>query len=240
VRRQNKVTGQIIHLRGFQRRATLWDVWQRRLDVILIAVSSPLWVSMLLFLLGLKLLLDGRPVMFEHLRLGRNGKRFLLHKIRTTPHTFEARSDDWSTREFPPRTLFGRYLRRFDLDELPQLWNVLKGDMSLVGPRPEMPLHTENFDQQFPFYRSRLVVRPGITGLAQIRGWRGNTSIKERLRCDLEYIAARGPAVYLYVLARTVWVVLRGRSAPAYSGTFADSENVSSGRMPRHSATSSL
>ena len=81
-------------------------------------------------------------------------------------------------RDFPPRTRLGGWLRRFDLDELPQLWNVLKGEMSLVGPRPEMPVHARDFSCRIPEFTERLAVRPGLTGLAQIRGWRGNTSIR--------------------------------------------------------------
>lgn len=181
-----------------------WDTAQGVLDVILVAVTSPLWIPLVLAAAALKLLIDGRPVWFRHVRLGRDNRPFVLHKIRTTPHDFQPAPHDWSDEEFPPRTRFGCWLRRFDLDELPQLWNVLKGDMSLVGPRPEMPVHAGVFSRQLPEYRRRLAVRPGLTGLAQVRGWRGDTSIQQRLRSDLEYIGRRGPGIYLTILARTV------------------------------------
>jgi lipopolysaccharide/colanic/teichoic acid biosynthesis glycosyltransferase len=190
-----------------------WDSLQRGVDVALIVLTLPFWASILIATVALKLLFDGGPVLFRHVRLGRRGQPFLLYKIRTTPPDFQPRQDDWSDEDFPPRTRFGRWLRRFDLDELPQLYNVLKGDMSLVGPRPEMPLHAEKFGWRLPEYSQRLMVRPGLSGLAQVRGWRGNTSIHQRLRCDLEYSSGRGPAMYFAILARTVRVeVLRAIS----------------------------
>jgi len=191
------------------RTALLWDTTQRALDIALVAISLPLWVPMVFLMAALKLLIDGRPVWFRHVRLGRDGNRFVLHKIRTTPADFQPGPNDWSDDEFPPRTRFGRWLRRYDVDELPQLWNVLKGEMSLVGPRPEMPAHAEVFSRRFPQYGRRLAVRPGLTGLAQARGWRGDTSIHERLRSDLEYIGRRGPGMYFAILARTVLMEVR-------------------------------
>jgi lipopolysaccharide/colanic/teichoic acid biosynthesis glycosyltransferase len=193
----------------------VWDTIERGLDLALVAGTSPVWVPILLLVALAKLLIDGRPVLFDHERLGRDGRPFRLHKIRTTPRHFQPSPDDWSDEDFPPRTPFGRWLRRFDLDELPQLWNVLKGEMSLVGPRPEMPRHAEVFSHRIPEYSERLVLRPGLTGLAQVRGWRGNTCIQHRLLCDLEYLESRGPARYFEILARTVWVetrrAIRGR-----------------------------
>lgn len=184
--------------------ALFWDTVQRALDVALVAITLPLWVSVIFLIAAVKLVIDGRPLWFRHVRLGRDGGRFTLYKIRTTPADFEPGPRDWSDEEFPPRTRFGNWLRRFDLDELPQLWNVLKGEMSLVGPRPEMPAHAEVFSCRFPQYTRRLGVRPGLTGLAQVRGWRGDTSIQQRLHSDLEYIGRRGAGMYWSILARTV------------------------------------
>jgi len=191
------------------RTALPWDATQRALDIALVTITLPLWVPLVFLMAALKLLTDGRPVWFRHVRLGRDGDRFTLYKIRTTPADFQPGPHDWSDEEFPPRTRFGRWLRRYDVDELPQLWNVLKGEMSLVGPRPEMPAHAEVFSRRFPQYGRRLEVRPGLTGLAQARGWRGDTSIHERLRSDLEYIGRRGPGMYFAILARTVLMEVR-------------------------------
>ena len=94
----------------------------------------------------------------------------------------------WGTKNDSRRTRVGAFLRKFSIDELPQLFNVLKGDMSLVGPRPERPFFVEKFRDEVPLYMLKHLVRPGITGWAQVNGWRGDTSIMERVKCDLFYI----------------------------------------------------
>ena len=191
------------------RRRSAWDAAQRVCDVTLVVLTSALWAPLLLVAIALKFLFDRGPVLFGHVRLGRGGEPFTMHKIRTTPRNFQSGPDDWSDEDFPPRTRFGQWLRRFDIDELPQLWNVLKGEMSLVGPRPEMLRHAQRFSYRLPEYGQRLAVRPGLSGLAQIRGWRGDTSIHQRLLCDLEYTSRRAARLYFTILAKTVWVEMR-------------------------------
>jgi lipopolysaccharide/colanic/teichoic acid biosynthesis glycosyltransferase len=188
-----------------------WDAVQHCLDMGLILLTSPLWLPVLLILLGFKVLIDGSPVLFRQVRLGRDGVPFDLYKITTTPADYRARPADWTDHDFPPRTRFGQWLRRFDLDELPQLWNVLTGDMSLVGPRPETPFHAARLEQDLPGFGERLLVRPGLTGLAQVRGWRGDTSMARRLEADLDYLRERGLRLWLTILLRTIWVELAGR-----------------------------
>ena len=189
--------------------STIWDSAQRACDVALIVLTLPVWGPLLLAAMGIKLLLDGGPVLFRHVRLGQGGEPFVLYKLRTTPKDFRPSPADWSNENYPPRTRCGSWLRRFDLDELPQLWNVLKGEMSLVGPRPEMPVHARRFSGALPEYSQRLAVRPGLTGLAQIRGWRGDTSIRQRLLSDLEYAGQRGPGMFFGILVKTVAVEAR-------------------------------
>jgi lipopolysaccharide/colanic/teichoic acid biosynthesis glycosyltransferase len=192
---------------GYPERAGVWPAWdflQRGCDLALIALALPFWGPLLLGVAAIKFLLDGGPVLFRHLRLGLGGQPFVLYKIRTTPADFQPSPADWSNQHYPPRTRYGAFLRRFDLDELPQLWNVIKGEMSLVGPRPEMPLHVKRFSGWLPEYRQRLTVRPGLTGLAQVRGWRGDTSIQQRLISDLEYTNRRGARMYFRILVRTL------------------------------------
>jgi undecaprenyl-phosphate glucose phosphotransferase len=189
--------------------SSIWDSVQRACDVALIIFTLPVWAPLLLAAMGIKLLLDGGPVLFRHVRLGHGGEPFVLYKLRTTPADFEPSPGDWSNEHYPPRTRYGSWLRRFDIDELPQVWNVLKGEMSLVGPRPEMPVHARRFSGALPEYPQRLTVRPGLTGLAQVRGWRGDTSIRKRLVSDLEYASRRGPGMYFTILARTVAVEAR-------------------------------
>jgi lipopolysaccharide/colanic/teichoic acid biosynthesis glycosyltransferase len=94
----------------------------------------------------------------------------------------------WGRRDDDRRTKFGSLIRKCSIDELPQLVNVLKGDMSLVGPRPERPFFVDKFKEEIPLYMLKHLVRPGITGWAQVNGWRGDTSIKERIKCDIYYI----------------------------------------------------
>ncbi len=199
-------------LGGCAVRAGVWPAWdfvQRVCDLAVIALTLPFWGPLLLGAVALKYLFDGGPVFFRHVRLGLGGQPFVLYKIQTTPVDFQPSPADWSNQDYPPRTRYGALLRRFDIDELPQLWNVIKGEMSLVGPRPEMPLHVKRFCGWLPEYRQRLSVRPGLTGLAQVRGWRGDTSIHQRLLSDLEYAGRRGAGMYFAILARTVSVELR-------------------------------
>ena len=129
------------------------------------------------------------PVFFKQKRCGEDGKDFMLFKFRTMSVNAEGETGPVFASENDPRkTKIGRWLRSKNLDELPQLWNVLKGDMSLVGPRPERPHFVEKFKQDIPKYMSRHLIRSGITGWAQIHGFRGNTSIEERIKHDLYYI----------------------------------------------------
>ena len=129
------------------------------------------------------------PVLYTQDRMGLDGKAFKVYKFRSMFHGAEGPTGPVFARDDDPRcTAFGRFLRKLDLDELPQLWNVLKGDMSLVGPRPERPYFVEQFKHRFPQYMLRHKVKAGITGWAQVNGWRGNTSIEKRIEYDLYYI----------------------------------------------------
>jgi len=129
------------------------------------------------------------PVFFRQERMGLDGKAFTVYKFRSMRVDAEASTGPiWADHDDPRATTVGRWLRRFDIDELPQLWNVLRGDMSLVGPRPERPFFVEQFKHRLPQYMLRHKVKAGITGWAQVNGWRGNTSLEKRLEYDLYYI----------------------------------------------------
>lgn len=129
------------------------------------------------------------PVFYKQERMGLDGKAFEVYKFRSMQ---EGAEDDtgpvWARDDDPRCTPIGRLLRRFDIDELPQLWNVLRGDMSIVGPRPERPYFVEQFKHRIPQYMLRHKVKAGITGWAQVNGWRGNTSLEKRIEYDLYYI----------------------------------------------------
>jgi exopolysaccharide biosynthesis polyprenyl glycosylphosphotransferase len=145
------------------------------------------------------------PVFYRQERCGEKGRRFTLYKLRTMREDAEAESGPvWTTENDPRRTRVGAFLRRYNLDELPQFWNVLKGDMSLVGPRPERPHFVERFKDDIARYMWRHVSKPGMTGWAQVNGLRGNTSLSERIRHDIYYLENWSLSLDFKVLAKTL------------------------------------
>jgi Undecaprenyl-phosphate glucose phosphotransferase len=159
-------------------------------------------------------LTSGRPVLYRQERMGLDGRRFHMLKFRTMrPDAEAATGPRWATADDPRRTPLGGFLRAWSLDELPQLVNVLRGDMSLVGPRPERPGFVEEFRRRVPGYMLRHKVKAGITGWAQINGWRGNTSIEKRIEYDLDYITRWSLAFDLRILLQTLWLGFRNRNA---------------------------
>jgi Undecaprenyl-phosphate glucose phosphotransferase len=154
------------------------------------------------------------PVFYKQERMGLDGKAFQVFKFRSMYMGAEDETGPVWARDNDPRcTPVGRWLRRFDLDELPQLWNVLRGDMSIVGPRPERPYFVEQFKHRIPQYMLRHKVKAGITGWAQVNGWRGNTSLEKRIEYDLYYIENWSVALDLKIIWLTL---LRGLQKHAY------------------------
>ena len=146
------------------------------------------------------------PVFYRQERCGENGKVFDLYKLRTMPVDAEKESGPvWTVENDPRRTKIGTFLRQYNLDELPQLWNVLTGDMSLIGPRPERPHFVEKFKEDVGRYMWRHVSKPGMTGWAQVNGLRGNTSIEERIKYDLYYLENWSLALDLKIILRTIF-----------------------------------
>jgi lipopolysaccharide/colanic/teichoic acid biosynthesis glycosyltransferase len=155
-------------------------------------------------------LTSGRPILYRQRRMGHDGRGFEMLKFRSMRRDAEAAGPGWTRANDPRRTRIGRWLRKRDLDELPQLFNVLRGDMSLVGPRPERPAYIEAFRREVPGYMLRHKVRAGMTGWAQVHGWRGDTSIQERVEHDLYYIQRWSLWLDLRILFMTLF---RRRSA---------------------------
>ena len=150
-----------------------------------IIVTSPI---MLISAIAVKCSGSG-PVIFKQERVGRHNKSFQMYKFRTMEQQRpEEETKAWTVKDDPRVTCVGKFLRRTSLDELPQLFNILKGDMSLVGPRPERPLFVDKFKEEIPRYMVKHQVRPGLTGWAQVNGLRGDTSIKKRIEYDIYYI----------------------------------------------------
>ncbi len=162
---------------------------------------------------GVKLTSRG-PVLFRQERMGLDGRRFRMLKFRTMRVDAEAETGPvWASADDPRRVPFGAFLRRFSLDELPQFVNVLRGEMSAVGPRPERPVFVERFRQTVPGYMLRHKVKSGLTGWAQVHGLRGNTALDERIAYDLEYIERWSLLLDLKIILMTVARVLFERNA---------------------------
>jgi len=158
------------------------------------------------------LLMDGVPVLYRQQRLGQFGRPFTIVKLRTMRRDAEEKGPVFAAEDDPRVTRLGRLLRRLRLDELPQLWNVLRGDMSLVGPRPERPEFAAELARAIPYYAFRLAVPPGLTGWAQVnlRYARTEAEHRTRLEYDLYFIRERSLVLYLLTLLRTVSVALFG------------------------------
>ncbi|TML66353.1 MAG: sugar transferase [Actinobacteria bacterium] len=189
------------------------DVALRTLDVLFAGLFLLLSLPLTLVIATLVLATSGPPLFYRGERVGLGGRVFTMLKLRTLRRGAEERLGPYLGPELVARTRaettrVGGWLRAAQLDELPQLWNVLRGDMSLVGPRPIRPRFFEELALDLPAYWQRLVVRPGLTGFAQMR--RGyETSMAEKLAHDLEWIADRSVRLYLRTLAATGWRVLR-------------------------------
>jgi lipopolysaccharide/colanic/teichoic acid biosynthesis glycosyltransferase len=145
--------------------------------------------------------------------MGLDARSFPMVKFRSMRFDAEAKGPGWTTADDPRRTRVGSLIRHLSLDELPQLINVLVGDMSMVGPRPERPVYVEQFRQSIPRYMDRHREKAGITGWAQVNGLRGDTSITERTKYDLWYIENWSIALDFKILIRTVFMLFRDRNA---------------------------
>jgi putative colanic acid biosynthesis UDP-glucose lipid carrier transferase len=157
----------------------------RILTIIILLLISPLF----LILATLIKITSKGPIFYKQKRMSWNGKEFSMLKFRTMPVGTEAKTGPvWAKAGETRATWIGRFLRKTSLDELPQFINVLRGDMSIVGPRPERPVFVDQFKEQIPHYMQKHLVKAGITGWAQIHGWRGNTSLEKRIEYDLYYI----------------------------------------------------
>jgi Undecaprenyl-phosphate glucose phosphotransferase len=172
-----------VPLQGFN------SVVKRAIDIA-ISSAALLVLSLPFCLIAALVKITSRgPVFYRQERMGLDGKPFMIHKFRSMHHDAERESGPvFASHDDPRRTRLGRLLRQTNIDELPQFWNVLKAEMSIVGPRPERPLFVKQFKDKIPQYMLRHKVKAGITGWAQVNGWRGNTSIEKRIEYDLYYI----------------------------------------------------
>ena len=196
-------------------RRAFYAPFKRLLEVIFTAIMAPAWL-LVMALTALAIVIDsGGPVVFRQVRVGKDDKPFTIYKFRTMVVNADKDGPQFTIKDDPRITRIGKFLRRTRLDEVPQLLNVLKGDLSLVGPRAEQVLFAEQFQEVIPFYRYRHLVRPGITGWAQVNyGYADNLEATiEKLTYDLYYVRHMSPWVDLSVVWRSVLTVLSGKGA---------------------------
>ena len=183
-----------------------WSRFVKRGFDLLVAMSALVLLSPVMAIVAIAIWLeDGAPVLYRQVRMGLDGKPFEMVKFRSMRNDAERETGAvWATKDDPRRTRVGRFIRAWSLDELPQLWNVMVGDMSVIGPRPERPEFVEQFRAEVPHYMLRHKVRAGITGWAQVHGWRGDTSVRMRIEHDLYYIENWSLLLDLKILALTI------------------------------------
>jgi exopolysaccharide biosynthesis polyprenyl glycosylphosphotransferase len=174
--------------------------------VVGLLLSAPL---ILIFTIVVKRESPG-PAFYKQTRVGRGGRPFKIIKIRSMKIGSDSNGDEWAVEGDARRLKIGALIRKWNIDELPQFWNVLKGEMSLVGPRPEMRDLTNQFKYNIDYYNVRHTVRPGLTGWAAVNGWRGDTDLKERIRYDLDYIERWSILFDFYIMLLTF---LRNKNA---------------------------
>jgi lipopolysaccharide/colanic/teichoic acid biosynthesis glycosyltransferase len=189
--------------------------YKRVIETILVVVTSPLWLALgLLTWIAIRLDSSG-PAFFRQERTGLNDRPFTIHKFRTMVSGADHGGPQFTAPDDPRITRIGRLLRLSRLDEIPQLWNVLRGDLSLVGPRAEQVAFTSYFESIIPFYRYRHLVRPGITGWAQVQyGYADDVNDTiEKLTYDLYYVRHMSPLLDLIVMMKTIRTIFTGRGA---------------------------
>lgn len=186
-----------------------WAAFQKRaFDIVMSALLLTIAAPVMGIIAAAIWLTSGAPVLYRQERMGLDGHVFRMLKFRTMVRDAERDTGPvWARRDDPRETRIGSFLRRTSLDELPQLWNVLVGDMSLVGPRPERPVFIEQFRREVPGYMLRHKVKAGITGWAQVHRWRGDTSLHERIEHDLYYIRNWSLGLDIRILLMTLWRV---------------------------------
>lgn len=189
-----------------------YDFFVRVID-ILFSVIAIIPVTLLIVILCIIIRIDseGNPI-FSQVRVGKNGKLIKIHKLRTMRKDAEANGQKWASENDSRITKVGKILRKYRLDEIPQFYDVLFGKLSLVGPRPEVPMLTKKFNKEIPGFVNRLLVKPGLSGWAQVNGGY-NITPKEKYQRDIFYIENRGLKLYINIFIATLRVVFTGEDA---------------------------
>ncbi len=179
------------------------SVLKRGIDIVG-ALVGMLVAAPIIAVFGLLIYRESKgSIFYKQVRTGKGGKPFTIYKLRSMKLDSEVSGAGWTVENDPRCLKIGALMRKLNIDEVPQFWNVLRGDMSLVGPRPERPEHIQRLEREIPRYHERHAVKPGITGWAQVNGWRGDTCLRERVKHDVEYIERASVLWDFAIMAQT-------------------------------------
>lgn len=193
-------------------KASLYDVFQRIMDIFLALIGLIIGIP-LIIVFGIAIVLETPGgIFYTQERLGKNGRTFKIYKLRSMVSNAEKNGAQWADKNDSRITKVGSFIRKTRIDEIPQLFNVIKGDMSIIGPRPERPIFTEKFNKEIPGFVNRLQVKPGITGWAQVNGGYELTP-KDKWELDMYYIENKSIKLNLLIIFKTIKVVLTGEGA---------------------------
>lgn len=190
----------------------LFESYQRFFDILLSLIGLIVGVPIII-IFGLLIKIEDRgPITYKQERLGKDGEEFYVYKLRSMRTDAERFGAQWAEKDDPRITRVGKFIRKTRIDEIPQLWNILKGDMGIIGPRPERSIFTKEFEEKYPNFVYRLAVKPGLTGWAQVNGGY-EMDPGEKLECDLYYIKNRSVLLDIKIILMTVKVVFTGDGA---------------------------
>ncbi|WP_088012457.1 sugar transferase [Gottfriedia acidiceleris] len=207
---ENRYT--IQQFESLKKKSIFYSFIKRTLDIVFASLAFVISLPFVLFFIALIKIDSPGPALFIQERVGLNGKIFNIYKLRTMRMDAEINGPQWASTDDPRITKLGHFLRKTRIDELPQFVNVLRGDMSLVGPRPERAFFLVKFNHEVPGFTNRLTVKPGLTGWAQVNGGYELTP-KEKLVLDLHYIEHQSIILDIRIMFKTIKVVLTGEGA---------------------------
>lgn len=190
----------------------MYNFYSRILDICLSLIGLVIGIPLIAVFGILIKLEDNGPIIYKQERVGKYGKLFNVYKLRSMRVDAEKYGAQWAQNNDPRILKIGKFIRKTRIDEIPQLFNILKGDMSIVGPRPERPMFTMQFNDEIDGFINRLLVKPGLTGWAQVNGGYEMTP-EEKLKWDIDYIKSRNIFIDIRIIFRTIKVVLTGEGA---------------------------
>lgn len=207
---QNEVKNNLDY--SLVKESIVYNVYSRILDIGLSLIGLIIGIPLVIIFGILIKLEDKGPIIYKQERVGKHGKLFNVYKLRSMRVDAEKYGAQWAQENDPRILKVGNFIRKTRIDEIPQLFNILKGDMSIIGPRPERPMFTMQFNYEIDGFINRLLVKPGLTGWAQVNGGYEMTP-EEKLRWDIDYIQSRNIFIDIRIIFRTVKIVLTGEGA---------------------------